>query len=123
MPTSPKRPCAQPGCPKLVERGKGGYCDEHQRPAFSTGQQRASARERGYDRTWELLRAKHLRDYPDCMNCGDVATEVDHRIPFRRADGSIDDGLRLEPTNLQSLCTPCHRRKTAAEAVEARRRG
>ncbi|MCH2187426.1 HNH endonuclease [Myxococcota bacterium] len=36
--------------------------------------------------------------------------EVDHIIP-------LVDGGSHDMTNLQSLCTPCHKRKTAAEAT------
>ena len=37
--------------------------------------------------------------------------EVDHIVP-------LVDGGSHEMANLQSLCTPCHKRKTAAEATE-----
>ena len=37
-----------------------------------------------------------------------AANEVDHKIP--KARGGSD-----YPENLQSLCTPCHREKTAKE--------
>ncbi|MAJ59069.1 MAG: hypothetical protein CBC48_03205 [bacterium TMED88] len=36
--------------------------------------------------------------------------EVDHIVP-------LVDGGSHEMSNLQSLCTPCHKRKTAAEAT------
>lgn len=41
--------------------------------------------------------------------------ELDHRIP-------LIDGGSHELSNLQTLCTPCHRRKTAREASERRSR-
>ena len=37
--------------------------------------------------------------------------EVDHIVPFK----GKDDPLRLDETNLQSLCRPCHATKTAAD--------
>jgi 5-methylcytosine-specific restriction endonuclease McrA len=37
-----------------------------------------------------------------------AATLVDHKLPFRRGDGSIDEKLRWSRSNWQSLCTPCH---------------
>jgi len=36
--------------------------------------------------------------------------ELDHVVP-------LVDGGSHDPSNLQTLCTPCHKRKTAAEAV------
>ncbi|OWK34953.1 hypothetical protein FRUB_09795 [Fimbriiglobus ruber] len=38
------------------------------------------------------------------------ATEVDHITPFR---GSVE--LQYDRLNVQSLCKPCHSRKTATE--------
>ena len=34
--------------------------------------------------------------------------EVDHKVAF----ANVHDALRLEVSNLQALCVPCHRRKT-----------
>lgn len=42
-----------------------------------------------------------------------VATEVDHIIA--KANGGGDDD-----SNLQSICRPCHRRKTAADRMQRR---
>ena len=69
---------------------------------------RTSARKRGYDRDWEKLRAYHLAGSPLCVFClrdGKLmpANVVDHIKPFRD-----DWSLRLDPSNLQSLCKPCH---------------
>jgi HNH endonuclease len=63
---------------------------------------------------WRKLRDSILkRDYYLCQVCkakGRVtaANEVDHRTP--KAKGGTDD-----ETNLQSICTPCHRDKSAAD--------
>lgn len=72
---------------------------------------------RGYDREWGQLRAWYIVRYPLCEHCeakGLVvpAREVDHIVPFR----SPSDPLRLDETNLQSLCRPCHAKKTAQTA-------
>ena len=61
------------------------------------------------------------RDKGLCQNClrhGRVtpATEVDHIVPV--AQGGTDD-----LTNLEAICTSCHREKTAREAQDARGRG
>lgn len=128
MPTAPKTPCRHPGCPNLVPRGRGGRCDDHQlKPFAGTEERRGNARERGYDAAWERLRNWYIRQHPLCAECeraGRVtaAEHVDHIRPFRRPDGSMDDALRLDPSNLQSLCPPCHRAKSAREGQQASQR-
>jgi len=77
---------------------------------------RASAWKRGYDATWYEFRDAWIREHPLCCECeagglSAAAEHVDHVIPF---DG-VDDPLRLDPENVQSLCRPCHSRKTAGE--------
>lgn len=72
---------------------------------------RPSASRRGYGARWQALRADFLRRHPLCRSCeakGRVkpANEVDHIKP--RAQGGSD-----ADENLQSLCKPCHSRKTA----------
>ena len=115
----PLRPCAQPGCPTLVIKGR---CAEHAPAPFAgAGAGRStSARQLGYDRQWDALRKSYLQDNPNCERCGGVATEVDHITPFRRADGQGDDGLRLAWSNLSAICRSCHAAKTGREA-QARR--
>lgn len=62
---------------------------------------------------WPSRRRRVLaRDGYRCRKCGGHASEVDHIIP--------DDDHSLP--NLQSLCTPCHKAKTSAEAAAARTR-
>jgi len=77
---------------------------------------------------WDARGAVKLRDLElhgrlFCAECGtvvgaekgeddrwtEVAWEADHRIP-------LEDGGPHHIDNLQVLCVPCHRRKTAAEA-------
>lgn len=77
--------------------------------------QRGSASARGYDRTWQKVRAQHLSIEPLCRFCHGrgltVAAEiVDHIVPIARAPG-----LRLVDSNLRSLCKPCHDAHTARE--------
>ncbi len=72
--------------------------------------------QRGYDNCWLRLRAHHLRDNPLCVECerlgiDTIATQVDHIIPFH----SVDDPLRMDPANLQSLCATHHAMKTRKE--------
>lgn len=59
------------------------------------------------------------RDHHECQvresGCLHLASEVDHII--NRAEGGTDE---LE--NLQSICTSCHKKKTARESLRGRRR-
>lgn len=56
-----------------------------------------------------------MRDKGLCLHCKDnrkikVADMVDHIIPIK-----VDPSLKLKLENLQSLCNPCHNRKTAED--------
>ena len=74
---------------------------------------RGSREERGYDQHWRLLRIAHLMSEPLCRDCQAIgritaARDVHHIIKIRD-----DPDRRLDPTNLASLCTPCHSARTA----------
>ena len=61
---------------------------------------------------WQRLRAAQLRREPLCRDCHALghlvpATHADHVIPHKG-----DWSLFKDPDNLQSLCGPCHSRKT-----------
>ncbi|WP_350029168.1 HNH endonuclease signature motif containing protein [Caballeronia sp. ATUFL_F1_KS39] len=65
-------------------------------------------------RAWQRIRLRQLKAHPLCAAClaaGLVtqADEVDHIIPLYK--GGTD-----RPTNLQSLCVPCHDAKTRDDA-------
>ncbi len=106
------KPCAEPGCAALVYDGR--HCQEHKREvAKAYDDRRGSSAQRGYDSKWKKARAQFLRDNPLCAMCQAkgrfvAARVVDHKLPFRRADGSIDRHLQWSRSNWQSLCTPCH---------------
>ncbi len=112
------RECAADGCRTLVT--KGSRCDRHvtlayQQAAKNERGKRGTRQERGYDSTWMRLRQLHISSHPLCKHCEErgrivVGEEVDHIIPHRGSEA-----LRLEPSNLQTLCKPCHSRKTASE--------
>jgi hypothetical protein len=72
---------------------------------------RASRQERGYDVEWYRLQQSHLTANPVCVRCGGKAEQADHIKPFK----GVDDPLRLDPSNLQSLCIVCHAKKTAED--------
>lgn len=75
--------------------------------------QARSARAEAYRRlyrtpTWRSLRRQQLARAPFCCRRihGQVlveATVVNHKTPHRG-----DEGLFFDPTNLESVCKPCH---------------
>lgn len=116
MPARPARPCRHPCCSKLSRDGSG-FCDAHQEDRHAgrfADRARGSRHERGYGSEWDKKRRLILqRDNGLCQPClkgGRVsgATQVDHIIP--KAEGGTDDD-----SNLQSICVPCHKAKTATE--------
>ena len=76
---------------------------------------RRSRHERGYGSKWDKLRAEILeRDKHLCQMCKAkgrvrVGNQCDHKTP--KAKGGTD-----HPSNLWTLCLPCHREKTDRDA-------
>lgn len=97
---------------------KGSKCKHEQ--ARTTARQKAndaergSAASRGYDAEWSKLRFRFLHHNPHCCVCGAKASHVDHKKSVREAPH-----LRLEWSNLRSMCGPCHSRRTARDQSEA----
>lgn len=93
-----------------------GRCEQHacERARSIDKARRQERGPRKYDkRSWRNgIRPAHLRLEPFCRECKKTqgwlveATEVDH------IDG---DNTNDADSNLQSLCKPCHSRKTVAE--------
>lgn len=108
MPMRPNVPCGYPGCPRLVPYGRH-YCEQHETQHLSG---RPGAGRRGYDRKWQKARLSYLRQHPYCVCCMKEvkmveATVVDHIRPHRG-----DPVLFWDKNNWQSLCKPCHDKKT-----------
>jgi len=81
----------------------GPVCPQRVRPV----DRRPDSTARGYDATWERLSRMVRLASPICAHCHEAAaTEVDHIVPLRAG------GARLELSNLQALCHPCHTAKT-----------
>lgn len=60
---------------------------------------------------WHHIRRAVLeRDGHQCVTCGNPGNEVDH----------IDDPTNHHPSNLRTLCHPCHAHRTALQANAAR---
>ena len=65
--------------------------------------------------TWRKTSKRQLAEHPVCEECKKKrmltrARVADHIIPVRQG------GHPLSRLNLQSLCHPCHNRKSASEA-------
>ncbi|WP_354411979.1 HNH endonuclease signature motif containing protein [Marinobacterium sp. MBR-111] len=118
MPAKPPRPCRAPACGRKTTASHG-YCEEHSHLHKPWGTRKGSGRG---GRPWRRKRDRVLqRDKGLCQPCrrgGRVtpATEVDHIKPV--AEGGTD-----ADSNLEAICTSCHRAKTAREAQAARGRG
>jgi len=102
--------CLHPRCPNLAVRG--GYCEDHQteRRKRTADDHRGSARQRGYTRAWERLRAYVLQREPLCRPCQErgivrPATLVHHLDPIREGNTNLPPLDRLVP-----LCEACHAR-------------
>ena len=110
MPIAAKKPCSQFGCRTLVQFGK---CDAHRKQA---DQSRGSRTDRGYNNRWLKARLTYLRRSPLCVVCKEAgrlvpAVIVDHIKPHKGDQELFWDS----ENNWQSLCRPCHSRKTATE--------
>lgn len=71
-----------------------------------------STRKSRLPRDWEKRRKQVLQLQPICMICGvRESTVVDHIVPMTD---------RHEIEDLQGVCDPCHRQKTAQEAAAFR---
>ena len=116
MPSKAKRPCN--GCRKVLTTD--GYCDKCRPKPWD---HKKSRHERGYGSDWEKTRQRILeRDRHLCQVClkhgrvtshkhkdkyGEVHNlQVDHVIPKHKHGSDAD-------SNLQAICVPCHRIKTA----------
>ena len=113
MPTAPptRCPCGLPATTR-------GRCDEHQPKPWA----RRSAHTRQIDRgRWERVRQQQLRDEPRCRQCGaEEHLQVDHILNIARG------GALYDRENLQTLCKPCHDKKSERErlaGLRARPRG
>ncbi|CAN5850280.1 hypothetical protein BH18ACI5_BH18ACI5_04360 [soil metagenome] len=133
MASAPLRPCASPGCPELVRRGRCAPCAR----AHSRNDQarRGSSRERGYSWAWQKFRARWLRSRPYCgdtidgwtslhsrcraegrvIGPGQAEMHVDHSPPV---SGPDDPGF-FDESRMTTLCAACHAVKTFSERRRA----
>ncbi|QIE96576.1 HNH endonuclease [Pantoea stewartii] len=113
MPARIPRACRKLGCARTTTDGSG-YCDAHRNEGWQQHQRGQSRHARGYGSKWDVIRAHILqRDRHLCQNClrngrPTAAKTIDHILP--KAHGGTDDD-----SNLEALCWPCHKSKTAKE--------
>jgi 5-methylcytosine-specific restriction protein A len=112
---SPFRRCAHPTCGTIVRDGMGLRCPVHK--AAAEAQRRAHDRARSTDPfriystpEWRIFRALVLAAHPYCVDCGALATDVDHLIPVREAPERA-----LDPSNVAPRCHRDHSRRTSRE--------
>ncbi len=108
MPFKPKRPCTYSGCVLFAEPNSS-QCEKHKRKERERyDASRANSGERGYDAAWQRAREVKAMQDPLCEEClrqgRDKALDVVHHIK----PVETHPELRLDPDNLQSLCTAHH---------------
>lgn len=104
--------CATAGCSARVERG---HCQRHARQKDAA---RGTARERGYTTAWDAYSRNRLARQPWCVGYPRgthkpftvLADVTDHIISARKRPD-----LFMAPSNHQSLCHDCNKRKAIAE--------
>ena len=121
--TVPAYPCKWPMCTAYVRQR--GYCPAHAgqgkrqptRHAFYDQHHRNTAAKAFYaSADWQRAREKQLTALPVCQRCGIVfANTVHHVKPLSQCTPAE----RLAPSNLKSLCAPCHNAEEA-EAIKGK---
>lgn len=113
MPMRAPTPCRHVGC-RALSRDGSGFCASHTCGGWVEHQRGLTSTQRGYGAAWRkkrqriMARAKGLCER--CHAAGRIAvgTDCDHVVP--KAHGGSD-----AESNLQWLCSRCHRTKTAQD--------
>ena len=108
-PMKAPRLCSQQGCPGLRQVGEK-YCTDHAYKLKTDYPRRYPEHQKMYNAQWRKVRKMHLAGNPLCVVCGRGANVCDHIKPHKG-----DWLLFYSPSNLQSLCTECHNKKTGIE--------
>lgn len=107
MPTAPRKHCPTPGHPAYQGRSCP-LC------AKDYDARRGNARQRGYDKAWERVRAAYLAAHPVCEmpGCTARAVDVDHKVSVKEAPHR-----RLDPFNLRGFCKSHHAQRTSRDQI------
>ena len=102
----PTRLCLTPRCPDpAAYRGR---CQRHAKQREH--QTHNTKGKKIYNsKRWQVLRRSVLFNHPLCIECGEIATDVDHITPIEQG------GDPWSRANLQTLCHRCHSMKTRTE--------
>jgi 5-methylcytosine-specific restriction enzyme A len=100
----PVRLCLVAACPNAATvRGR---CATH---ATEARKYTRSPNDAWYSsKPWKMSREAKLAADPLCERCGQIADSVHHKVPIEAG------GARRDPTNLESICRPCHSKAHAA---------
>lgn len=95
-----------------VPHAKSEKCPKRSKKAALKDRFRGSASERGYDTSWKKFRKSWLIDHPYCEDCKleskvKKATDVHH---IKKVSEYPE--LKLDPTNVMSLCHSHHSIRT-----------
>lgn len=119
MASKPLKPCRHPGCAALT---RDGWCPAH-KPKPAPRRESAAWHSWYSLPVWtKQLRPAQLLLEPFCRECARRglwvrATDVDHV-----QDHKGNWALFVDESNLESLCHPCHSRKTMREQWQKRQR-
>jgi 5-methylcytosine-specific restriction protein A len=116
MPTAAPKPCAHPGCGKLVRDGTS-RCQAHKRPEWN---KKPEAPKRMTGRKLQAARAALFKRNPLCVMC--QAKGVITLAMYRDHTLSLGEGGEDIEANTQGLCGPCHDEKSLAERLRAQAR-
>lgn len=115
-------PCLFRGCPALVDRRFSRYCPDHKSEVYKHATRRRdvspelqAAHAFYKSPEWMAFKEEHKRQEPWCRKCKQLGDEVDHIIQI------IHGGPPLDHNNAQTLCIPCHARKSQQESMAVRR--
>lgn len=108
MASSPRRPCAHPGCTALVVSGR---CEQHTRAPV---EMRPSAAMRGYNRQWNQYKKMYLKRHPFCHDClaRGVRNIRDREVHHIKKVADYPE-LQYVEANCMTLCKSCHSARTA----------
>ena len=125
MPKRPLRPCRQPGCPNLVEKG---YCPEHKRKeqrnvreSFRRLDERKNPEAIAFYRSarWTKTSLRYRRKHPLCERCENRGLVVPSRITHH--DPPLEELWRqgytgYEEEFLEAVCWDCHQEELREKA-------